>query len=247
MSGLMSFADPDSSGRRYAPVGNYDLLGHVATGGMGVVYKAVDGETGRVVALKILSPTLAAHPVALERFRREAARGLKLRHENLVSVYDFGEAGGLHFLALEWIDGPDLHEYVNRKGRLEPREGVEFLAQAARALDYLYRQRVVHRDVKPSNFMVARADGGAVVKLTDLGLAREVNDDDYRVTRDGHTVGTIDYLSPEQALDPNRADVRSDLYSLGCTLYHMLAGRPPFPDGGLAERVHRHAQAEPPD
>jgi serine/threonine protein kinase len=239
---------PAPSARKYHRIGKYEVLARIAGGGMGVVYRARDEETGREVALKVLAPTLlATNPVALKRFRREAGRGEKLRHENLVSIYEFGQANDTYFLALEYVDGIDLHEYITRKERLDPAEACRLLTQAAQALDYLHGQQMVHRDVKPANFLVTEAGGEVTVKLTDLGLAREVTDQESRVTRAGNTVGTIDYMAPEQARDSSTADIRSDLYSLGCTFYHMLAGHPPFPEGGLTERLYKHAEAEPAD
>jgi serine/threonine protein kinase len=237
-----------NSSRRYAPIGKYDLLAHIATGGMGAIYKAVDRDSGTVVALKILSPTLlASRPNLLERFRREARRGVRLRHENLVAIHEWGEENGIYYLALEYVDGVDLHEYVNRRGPLEPLPATMILIQAVRALDYLYQQEVVHRDIKPSNFLISEQDGELFVKLTDLGVARDAGEDEFRVTQEGFTVGTVDYMAPEQARDSSLADIRSDLYSLGCTFFHMLAGRPPFPEGGLTERLYKHAEDAPPD
>ncbi len=233
--------------RRYHRIGKYQVLAHVAAGGMGVVYKAVDQETGQEVALKILSPTLAARPSAVERFRREARHGAKLRHDNIVAVYEFGEANGTWFLAQEFVEGTDLLEFIQRRGKLDPEEAVPLLIQAARGLDWLHQNQIVHRDIKPSNFLITEVFGRKVVKLTDLGVARETADEECRITQAGNTVGTIDYMAPEQARDSGLADIRSDIYSLGCTLYHMLAGHPPFPDGSLSERLFQHLEAEPPD
>jgi serine/threonine protein kinase len=247
---------------RRSQIGKYQLLAHIATGGMGIIYKAVDEETSQTVALKILLPALAHHPLSLEQFRREAGRFAKLRHENIVSLYEFGEANGIFFLALEFVHGIDLHEYISRKGQLDPPEACALLLQAVRALGYLHQQKIVHRDVKPSNFLVTRvrrtARGGArtgmggvaesrLVKLIDLGLARDVCDEEMRLTRTGFMVGTIDYIAPEQARDGRLADFRSDIYSLGCTFYHMLSGRPPFSEGSIPERVIKHQEAAPPD
>jgi serine/threonine-protein kinase len=228
-------------------LGRYEILQHIATGGMGAVYKARDLELGRDVALKVLSPELAAQREALERFRREARSAARLRHENIVTLYEFGEDKGTYFLAMEFVDGTDLHDYITRKGQLDPDEARAILAQAACALDHAHKQGVVHRDIKPSNFLVAREGDRLVVKLTDLGLARLAREDESRVTRSGSTVGTVDYISPEQARDSASADTRSDIYSLGCTLFHMLAGQAPFPDGSLTERVLKHLEAKPPD
>jgi serine/threonine-protein kinase len=237
-------AQPYPPGTR---VGKYEVLDHIATGGMGVVYKARDTDLGRTVALKVLLPELTSHAAALERFRREARHAARLTHPNIVTLYEWGEVDGDYFLALEFVEGTDLGDYIHRKVRLDPEEAREIVAQAARALDHAFRQGVVHRDIKPSNFILSRQHGELLVKLTDLGLARAVREQEFRVTRDGSTVGTVDYLSPEQARDSYAADVRSDIYSLGCTLYHMLSGKPPFAEGGLGERVLKHLQYDPPD
>jgi serine/threonine protein kinase len=241
--------EPAAKGpRRTVRIGKYEVLSHIATGGMGAVYRARDTELGREVALKVLPPDLASNPGLLERFRREARSAAKLCHENIVTLFEFGEVGGTNFLALEYVDGIDLHDYINRKTKLDPEEAREILLQAARALEHAHQQGIVHRDIKPSNFLLTRKENGRVlVKMTDMGLAREANDDEHRVTRSGTTVGTIDYISPEQARDSRAADIRSDIYSLGCTFYHMLGGRPPFPEGSLTERLLKHIGEEPED
>jgi serine/threonine-protein kinase len=241
----MTAATPGKGGR--GRLGKYEVLAHLATGGMGAVYKARDTVSGRTVALKVLSPEMAANPALRERFRREARSAAKLRHANIVAIYECGEVNGLSYLALEYVDGTDLHHHITRDGPLPTGAARAVLLQAARALAHLHSQGIVHRDVKPSNFLVARRGGRLVVKLTDLGLAREPTDADQRVTRLGSTVGTLDYMSPEQARDSGSADIRSDLYSLGCTLYHVLAGRCPFTEGGVADRVRQHAEEEPAD
>ncbi len=228
-------------------IGKYEVLSHIATGGMGAVYKARDSESGQEVALKVLSPEMAARAGMLERFRREAKHALKLRHKNIVTLHDFGEVQNIHFLVMEFIDGIDLFEYSSRKGPLDPAEALHIIRQSCRALDHAFQQGVIHRDIKPSNFLVARQGDRLLVKLTDFGLAREASNDEFRVTRAGTTIGTLDYMSPEQARDSGLADVRSDLYSLGCTWYHLLAGHAPFPKGGLGERLHRIMHEEPPD
>ncbi len=228
-------------------VGKYEVLSHIATGGMGAVYKVIDADLNRLVALKVLAARLVDNPAAVERFRREARNAARLNHPNIDTLYEWGKADDAHYLAMEYVDGPDLGEYILNKGRLDVEETHAILVQAAQALDHAHRQGVVHRDIKPSNFILARVDGELVVKMTDLGLSRAITDEDFRVTRDGSTVGTVDYLSPEQSRDSSGADIRSDIYSLGCTVFHMLAGRPPFDEGGLGERVYKHIHSEPPD
>jgi serine/threonine protein kinase len=230
-------------------LGKYEILAHLATGGMGRVYRAEDTELRRVVALKVLRSRLARRVRDLERFRREARHAARLNHINIVTLFEcgFDPDTNLHYLAMEFVDGIDLEEYIRRKGPLTPEQARRLLVQAARALDHAYERGVIHRDIKPSNFLLAQSDDGVVVKLTDMGVALVAGDDDFKVTSEGMTVGTVDYISPEQASDSRAADVRSDIYSLGCTAFHMLAGRAPFAEGGLGERVFKHIAVAPPD
>ncbi len=243
----MSSESATTGSRRAIRIGKYEVLAHIATGGMGAVYRAPDTEENREVALKVLTAEMAVKPAMLERFRREGKHAAKLRHENIVAVYEFNEINGTYYIAMEFVEGIDLHDYIEQKGTLDPEESRQIMIQAARALAHAHSISIVHRDIKPSNFLVARKNNKVVIKLTDLGLARETEADEFRVTRAGTTVGTVDYISPEQARDSGSADVRSDIYSLGCTWFHMLAGHPPFPEGGLAERLYKHMEAEPPD
>jgi serine/threonine-protein kinase len=214
---------------------------------MGAVYRARDTENNREVALKVLSPDLAERPFLLERFRREARHALKLRHDNIVTLYEFSAINGLYLLAMEFVEGVDLHEHVNRHGVLDPEEARDVILQACRALHHAFVQNIVHRDIKPSNFMVASKNGRLHVKLTDLGLAFDPDLDDLRLTRVGTTVGTIDYMAPEQACDSGAADIRSDLYSLGATWFHLLAGRAPFGKGKQVERLDQLLNTPAPD
>lgn len=234
-------------GERSVRIGPYEVVKRIGAGGMGTVYLAKDTDLGRMVALKVLPPELASKTEMIDRFRQEAQHAAKLRHENIVTLYGCGEHKGMHYLAMEFVEGCNLHEYIDKKGKLSPEEARFFILQATKALVAAHEHSIVHRDIKPSNFLLAVSDGKAVVKLTDFGLARTVDDFDGRITRSGTTVGTVDYISPEQARNSRAADIRSDIYSLGCTFYHMLAGRPPFPDGDLTERLLKHVEAEPPD
>ncbi len=243
----MSSESAATGSRRTVRIGKYEVLSHIATGGMGAVYRAIDTVENREVALKVLTAEMAARPAMLERFRRECRHAVKMRHENIVTVFEFDEVNGTFFMAMEFVEGIDLHDYIDQKGSLDPEESRQLMIQAARALGHAHGLGIVHRDIKPSNFLIARKNNKAVLKLTDLGLARETQSDEFRVTRAGTTVGTVDYISPEQARDSGLADIRSDIYSLGCTWFHMLAGHPPFPEGGLAERLYKHMEAEPPD
>lgn len=236
-----------SAGDSRSYVGKYQVVKHIATGGMGAVYQALDTDSGREVALKVLAPDYATRPVMRDRLRREADHGAKLAHENIVALYEFGEAQGTYFVAMEYVPGIDLFDYIARNGPLAPDAARLLCMQMATALEHIHQVGFVHRDIKPSNILLTRKDGRTLAKLGDLGLSRDIGGDEYRLTREGQAVGTVDYLSPEQARDSGLADIRSDIYSLGCTLYHMLTGGPPFPDGNLTERLLKHAQVEAPD
>src|ERR1051326_2226826 len=238
---------PSNDKSKRLRIGKYEVQSHIATGGMGAVYKAVDTVLKREVALKIMNPELASNPGMMERFRREAQAAAKLNHENIISVYEFGEERGTYFIAMEFVDGVDLHSYVEKKGKMSPELACEVLRQALHALAHAHQQGVIHRDVKPSNFLVLKRSGKLLVKLGDMGLARQERDEDFRLTRAGTTVGTIDYMSPEQAKDSDAAAARSALYLLGCTLFHMLTARAPFPEGSVVERMYKHMETAPPD
>ncbi|MCI0683830.1 MAG: serine/threonine protein kinase [Gemmataceae bacterium] len=239
----------DSDKKRHGRFVHFNIIAHIASGGMGAVYKAIDTTDNCTVALKVMSEQLAAKPTMIARFRREARSITKLKHENIVEIKEFNEAEGTFYLALEFVEGRDLHDYISKSpgGRLHPEEARQIALQAARALDHAHQAGVVHRDVKPSNILIVKRRGAPLVKLTDFGLARHDNDDEHRVTKVGTTLGTVDYMAPEQARDSAKADIRSDLYALGCTLCHMLTGKPPFPKGSLAEKLVQHIEAEPPD
>jgi hypothetical protein len=224
-------------------IDRYVLRDLIGQGGMGRVYLAQDTKLKRPVALKILSRERMTNPRALARFRREARVGAQLQHENLIRVYDEGEFQGVNYLVMEYITGKTVAQLIAEHGRLPPELAADLGRQVALGLDHLHQKGLLHRDVNPMNVLVDR-DGTA--KLTDLGLAIDPNDEeDEVVTRDGATVGTFDYISPEQARHSRRVDSRSDIYSLGCTLYHMLAGHVPFPAPSLPEKLFAHQSAEP--
>ncbi len=243
----MATDPPAKKPRRALRIGKYEVLEHVATGGMGAVYKARDTDLDRIVALKVLTAALAANPSAIERFVREARSAAQLRHENIVAIYDYGQVSGTFFIALEFVEGTDLDRHIKAHGKLDLAEARDIAIQATRALIHAHDQALVHRDIKPSNFLITHKDGRLLVKMSDFGLAIQDSTQQARVTRDGTTVGTVDYIAPEQARDSGRADARSDIYSLGCTLFHMLAGHPPFHEGGLAERIYKHCNTVAPN
>ena len=228
-------------------LGSYQVLERIGSGGMGNVYKAVHVGLDRQVALKILPTQYARNPRLLARFRREAKAAAALEHENIVAIHDQGEINGVCYIAMELVEGEDLADRIQRKGRLSTRESVEIVKQAARALGHAHSRGIIHRDIKPSNLLMRKRDG--VVKLADMGLAQRLRDEESeaQVTRDGTTVGTVDYMAPEQARDSKQADARSDLYALGCTWYHMLTGQPPFPGGTIIEKLLHHCQDDPAD
>src|SRR5437762_13213288 len=150
----MAQESTSKGGKRPLRIGKYEVIAHIATGGMGAVYKALDTDLNRLVALKVLSPEMAAKPNMVERFKREGISAARLRHENIVAIHECGAWGDTHFLALEFVDGNDLHDYIARRGRLGAEEARHILIQAARALEHAHRQNIVHRDIKPANFLI---------------------------------------------------------------------------------------------
>lgn len=226
-------------------IGKYEIQKKIGAGGMGAVYLASDTTLRRVCALKVLPQDKASNPTLVKRFKAEARSAANLRHDNIVAVYETGEADGYLYIALEYVDGTDVANLVHKRGMIPLKRSVEMVRQVTTALDHALQQGIVHRDIKPGNLLVRR-DG--IVKLADLGLARSLDDNiDTSITRAGTTVGTVDYMSPEQARDSKAADVRSDIYSLGCTWYFMLTGEPPFNEGSLTNKLRAHAETPIPD
>ncbi|MFN0050921.1 MAG: protein kinase domain-containing protein, partial [Planctomycetales bacterium] len=227
-------------------IGKYEIRRKIGAGGMGAVFLAVDTVLNRAVALKVLPQDKASNPTLRKRFKAEGESAANLRHDNIVMVYDANEADGYLYIAMEFIDGQDVANLVQKRGVLPVKRSIEIIRQTALALQHAYEKGIVHRDIKPGNIMIRNQDGMA--KLADLGLARAVDDHaETSITRAGTTVGTIDYMSPEQARDSKAADVRSDLYSLGCTWYFMLTGTPPYPDGSMTNKLRAHASVPFPD
>ena len=206
----------------------YRIVGPLGQGGMGIVYKAEHKVMGRTVALKVINRELTADPKAVERFRREVKAAAQLNHPNIVTAHDAEEAGGLHFLVMEYVDGQSLDKFVARRGPLPITLACQFVRQTALGLNHAHQQGLVHRDIKPQNLMVTRK---GQIKILDFGLARLLEQTRTRphITAPNLVVGTPDYISPEQARDSSTIDVRADLYSLGCTFYYLLTARVPFP------------------
>ena len=215
-------------------IGGSTIEAFVASGGMGVVYKAHKKFLERTVALKVLKPHLAAVPSFLARFLREGKVASRLEHPGIVKVYDVGEDDGRYYIVMEFVDGRNLLDMVSEDGPLPAGKALRITKQVAEALAYAHELEVVHRDIKPGNIIVTDA-GDA--KIADLGLARPIRDD-TEVTNPGAVVGTPIYMSPEQCRG-SAVDARSDLYSLGATLYMILTGKPPFRGDSTATLIHR--------
>jgi len=225
----------------------YVLLDLLGQGGMGSVYRARQIRMDRLVALKVIRKEVLDAPQARERFRREAAAAARLAHPNVVHVYDTNQVEGVPFLIMEYIEGTDLAQVLRVRGSLPVSTVCDWVRQAALGLQHAHEQGLVHRDIKPQNLMLTRQ---GTVKVMDLGLARTVGSADQAtvsagLTATGTVMGTPDYLAPEQAQDAKRVDIRADIYSLGCTLYHLLAGRVPFEGNSLAEKLVKHQLREP--
>lgn len=227
-------------------LGHFELLQYVGGGGMGRVFRAHDTRLARTVALKVLSPDQASDRETVLRFQNEAQSAARLDHDNVARVYYVGEDCGLHYIVFEFVEGVNVRELVEAKGPLPLDEAIAYTLQVADALAHAASRNVVHRDIKPSNMLIAP---GGQVKLIDMGLARlrEADAVAADLTASGVTLGTFDYISPEQARDPRNADVRSDIYSLGCTFFFMLTGRPPFLGGTMLQKLLQHQADEPPD
>ncbi len=226
--------------------GGYVLLERLGSGGMGDVYRAEHRHMERVVAVKMLPPKTLDSPEAVERFHREVKAAARLSHPHVVTAYDAGEVDGVQFLAMEFIDGANLHSLVNSAGPLSVPQAVNYIIQAARGLEFAHRKKVIHRDVKPANLLLDRE---GTIKVLDLGLARLETplatagpSGSGSLTQSGQIMGTIDYMSPEQALDSKHCRKSADIYSLGCTLYFLLTGRIPYPADTPMERIIAHRE-----
>ena len=216
----------------------------IGGGGMGAVFRAHDEQLDRTVAIKVI-PFVGDDPDLQRRFRNEAQSAAKLDHPRIARVFDVGSHGDWHYIVFEYIEGTNIRDLVTSDGVMSIDDAVYYTSQLADALQHAADRGIVHRDIKPSNVLIG---SGGKIKLVDMGLARSDNLDlSEDMTASGVTLGTFDYISPEQARDPRDADLRSDIYSLGCTLYFMLTGSPPYPGGTMLQKLLSHGNAPPPD
>lgn len=229
-------------------IGRYRILELVGVGAMGKVYSAEHILMRRKVAIKILPLQRLSETSAVDRFKREARAIGQLNHPNIVQAYDFDHVGSLWYLVLEFVDGKSLQEIVFRRGPVEWPKAANYIRQAATALQHAYELGVVHRDVKPANLLLDKAE---VVKVLDMGLAKVFGDlfevDQLPLTRryDERILGTADYVAPEQAEDCHSVDIRADLYSLGLTMHYLVTGKSPCCEGRTADKLRWHRNTGP--
>lgn len=249
---LLAAASRAAQGHDVLPViPEFELLGELGRGGMGIVYKARRKGQGDVVAVKIIRKDRLQHDESVRRFRREAQAAARLNHPNIVRVFDSDHTGNIHFLVMEYVAGVTLERLVEQKGPIDAPLAVDFLRQTAHALAHAHEQGLVHRDIKPSNIMVVpgagtKPDGTpGLIKVLDMGVARVLRNEHHpadtlsTLTQGGSVIGTADFVAPEQLEDPHGADIRADLYSLGCTFYFVLTGQVPFPGGSLVSKLDK--------
>lgn len=227
-----------------ARLGNYQIIQKIGAGGMGNIYLAIDVFLDREAAIKILAPKYQSTELR-ERFIVESKASAKLHHENIVTIYAFGETNNLPYFAMEYIPGSTLRTIVNKTGTLSIEDTLSYSIQVASALEHINENGIVHRDIKPSNIIVTEK---GIAKVIDLGLAKDyIQPQDDGLTQTGVTLGTFDYISPEQAIDPRNVDIRADIYSLGCTMFFMLIGKAPFADKVANEKLRSHQSDTTPD
>lgn len=231
-------------------LGNYLILELLGEGGMGVVLKAQHKRMERMVALKVLRRQATQSPGAIKRFHQEVRAAARLSHPNIVTAYDADEVNGVHFLVMEYVNGINLADLLQQRGKLEVAEAVDYVLQTAKGLAYAHGEGVVHRDIKPGNLLL---DKRGTVKILDMGLAsiREPQDAnpasrEHEVTQANQLLGTFDYMPPEQALDPRGVDHRADIYSLGCTLFRLVTGQLPFRGDNPLMKIVAHREQPAP-
>ena len=227
-------------------LGKYKLLRHLGSGGMSSVYLAQHRISEQLRAIKVLPRKKVSDKSYLDRFYLEARAAASLNHPNVVRIYDICNENDTHYMVMEYVQGQDLYELVTAGGAVEIEEAINYVAQAAEGLAHAHERDLVHRDIKPANLL--KTDQGDI-KILDLGLALVSQDESESLTvlHNEKVMGTADYLSPEQAVNSHDVDSRADIYSLGCTLYYLLVGHPPFPKGSLAQRIAMHQSKEPVD
>jgi eukaryotic-like serine/threonine-protein kinase len=224
----------------------YQLLDRLGQGAMGTVFKSRQLSMNRLVAIKVLSPRLAANPTYIERFTREAHVAAKLSHNNIVQAIDVGSAGKIQFFVMEYVEGTTIQQELDKGKIYEEREAVDIVLQIAQALQHAHKRGLIHRDIKPANIILTK---DRIAKLADLGLARQTRDRAQAAAEKGLAVGTPYYISPEQIYGQEDVDCRADIYALGATLYHMVTGQPPFPGKNVDKVFTDHLEKEltPPD
>jgi tRNA A-37 threonylcarbamoyl transferase component Bud32/CheY-like chemotaxis protein len=222
-------------------IAGYRIEERVGRGGMGVVYRAEHLNLRRRAAIKIIAPDLAESEGFRERFTREARIAAALQHPNIVTVYDAGEVEGILYLAMQYIEGNDLAAMLRKDGRLRPYRAIDVIRQVASALDAAHAQGLIHRDVKPANVLIE----GRTAFLTDFGLTKRMDGTHTELTRAGDVVGTIHYVAPEQ-IEGGQVSARSDVYSLGCLLYHCLTGQVPYSRENDVAVIYAHLSEPPP-
>lgn len=232
---------PIPGAKKYKSVGDYDIVSKLGKGGMGSVYLALRKSTGEQVALKILSPELVKDTEMYHRFLREARATQRFSHPHIVCAVDFGSYDKYHYIAMQYVDGPDLEKMLKTSGKFEEEMLLRMAAQMALALEAIEAQGIVHRDIKPSNIMMTSQ---GIFRLTDLGLS-SAGMGDERVTMVGSAVGTPYYISPEQAKGQLDVDIRADIYGLGATLYHLATGSVPFPGNNDVAIMTAHLLTPP--
>lgn len=248
---------------------DFEILGELGRGGMGIVYKARWRKQNQIVAIKVIRQDRLQHAEAVRRFRREAQAASRLHHPNIVQVYDSDHTGDTHYLVMEYVDGRTLERLVDQHGPLPLARACDYILQAAQGLQHAHEQALVHRDIKPANLMVVQsglASGESdhtnthyaslathQLKILDMGVARVLQlagssapgESFSTLTQGGTVIGTADYVAPEQLEDPHSADIRADLYSLGCTFYFLLSGQVPFPGGSLVSKLDKQRWQTP--